>query len=75
MNAAHGNIDELAVFVTTDPQVSGRVLRHRAESLRRMSDGMHELVAQAYRRCAAELELEAWLTDARNGEVSGPVAA
>ena len=35
----------------------------------------HELVAQAYRRRAAELELEVWLTQLRAGHLVGPVAA
>ena len=51
------------------------VLRQRATSLRRMSGSMNELVAQAYRRRAAELELQAWLTEVGTGKAHGPVAA
>jgi hypothetical protein len=51
------------------------VLRQRAESLRETAATMHELVAQAYRRRAAELEMQAWLTELRAGYMVGPVAA
>jgi hypothetical protein len=37
------------------------VLRLRADSMRRMADGQHPLVAQAYLRRASELEFQAWL--------------
>jgi hypothetical protein len=51
------------------------VLRQRAQSLRETATNMHELVAQAYRRRASELEMQAWLTELRAGCMVGPVAA
>ncbi|MEA3217571.1 MAG: hypothetical protein QOJ19_3727 [Acidimicrobiia bacterium] len=51
------------------------VLKQRAEALRRTASSMHELVARAYRRRAAELELQAWLTQVKAGDVVGPLAA
>ena len=51
------------------------LLKRRAESLRRTADTMHQFVGQAYRRRAAELELQAWLTQLRAGCLVGPVAA
>ena len=47
----------------TIPSTQSQVLRQRADHLRLSAVGMHDLVAQAYRRRAAELEFEAWLTD------------
>lgn len=41
------------------------VLARRAGSLRTQARGLRPLVAQAYRRRAAELELQAWATKAR----------
>lgn len=50
-------------------------LRMRAEGLRAAADGMHELVAKAYLRRAAELELQVWLSDLRAGREVEPIAA
>ncbi len=64
-----------AVSPADDHNEGVGVLRQRATSLRRMSGSMNELVAQAYRRRAAELELQAWLTEVGTGRAHGPVAA
>ena len=62
--------------VPMDPSVeSAGVLKQRADSLRRMAGSMNELVAQAYRRRAAELELQAGLPELGAGQAHGPVAA
>ncbi|MDY7102188.1 MAG: hypothetical protein S0880_13460 [Actinomycetota bacterium] len=50
-------------------------LRLRAEGLRTAAEGMHELVAKAYLRRAAELELQVWLSDLRAGREVEPIAA
>ena len=50
------------------------VLNERAHSLRAQADGLPELLAKTYRRRAAELELEAWAIEVRNG-AGEPVAA
>lgn len=56
-------------------------LRHRAAELRRRADDLPtplgDVVAEAYRRRAAELELEAWARDARAGVAyeDAPIAA
>jgi hypothetical protein len=54
---------------------SAQLLKQRADALRRRASDVHEIVGQAYRRRAAELELQAWLTQVRTGQISGPVAA
>jgi hypothetical protein len=45
---------------------AAEVLRSRASALRAMADDAHQLVALAYRRRAAELELVAAVADARH---------
>lgn len=50
------------------------VLCGRADSLRGQAEGLRPLVAQAYRRRASELELEAWAIKARSCEAE-PIAA
>jgi hypothetical protein len=49
------------------------VLRDRAADLRALAEGSHQLVAIAYRRRAAELELVASVADARQ-RASSPAA-
>jgi hypothetical protein len=66
---------ELAAVPMETSVESAGVLKQRADSLRRMAGSMNELVAQAYRRRAAELELQAWLTELGAGQAHGPVAA
>lgn len=66
---------DMTIIRTESPVQGVGMLRQRAESLREIADTMHELVAQAYRRRAAELELEAWLCELRAGYLVGPVAA
>ncbi len=69
MTAARGEASSTLRLISAVPTTTAaQVLRHRAEHLRHSAGGMHELVAQAYRRRAAELELEAWLTDLHQGE-------
>lgn len=67
-------IPEAAMLSQDDEVESVEVLKQRAEALRRTADTMHDLVARAYRRRAAELELQAWLTQVKAGLV-GPMAA
>lgn len=52
-----------------DPVLAGKAgaLRQRATSLRAQADGLPEVLATAYRRRAAELELAAWAVDAHAG--------
>lgn len=66
---------ELAVVPMESSVDSVGVLKQRADSLRHTASSMNELVAQAYRRRAAELELQAWLTELGAGRAHGPVAA
>jgi hypothetical protein len=77
MKGTHGEArnTNLTVFSSEDRATDVAQLRTRAESLRRTAESQHELVAQAYRRRAAELELEVWLTQLRAGHLVGPVAA
>jgi hypothetical protein len=49
-------------------------LSRRADSLRGQADGLRPFLAQAYRRRASELELEAWAIKARSCEAE-PIAA
>jgi len=49
-------------------------LTQRAESLRAQSAAVPEVLAQTYRRRAAELDLEAWALEVRSG-AQVPVAA
>ena len=67
-------MDEV-IAATADLDETPGVLRQRASSLRRIAGSMNEVVAQAYRRRAAELELQAWLTEIGKGQAHGPVAA
>ena len=62
--------------IALPPEVTHHVnvLNERAHSLRAQADGLPELLAKTYRRRAAELELEAWATEVRNG-AGKPVAA
>lgn len=46
---------------------SAEHLRNRAASLRLQADGLPDLLATTYRRRAAELELQAWVTDVESG--------
>ena len=64
MTAARGEATStLRLISAVTPSAQTHVLRQRAEHLRTSASGMHSLVAQAYRRRAAELEFEAWLTE------------
>jgi hypothetical protein len=65
----------LTVLSTQGPSADVAQLTNRAASLRRAAESQHQLVAQAYRRRAAELELQVWLTQLRAGHLVGPVAA
>lgn len=49
-------------------QDSPQHLQARARSLRAQADHLDDLLAQTYRRRAAELELEAWLLEVRSGD-------
>jgi hypothetical protein len=44
-----------------------RTLRDRAGSLRQQSTSLPEILADSYRRRAAELELEAWIAEVQSG--------
>jgi hypothetical protein len=68
-------ISDVTMSAVDDEVESVDVLKQRAEALRRTASSMHELVARAYRRRAAELELQAWLTQVKAGDVVGPLAA
>ena len=59
------------------PEIEHRttVLHDRATSLRMQAEGLPELLAQTYRRRAAELELEAWALELRSGGIAEPAAA
>jgi hypothetical protein len=46
---------------------AAELLRSRAASLRAQADALPELLATTYRRRAAELELQAWVTDVESG--------
>lgn len=52
-----------------DPALATRAasLRARAVSLRTQADALPDVLAAAYRRRAAELELSAWALDAHAG--------
>jgi hypothetical protein len=43
------------------------VLRQRAHSLRHQADALDAVLANAYRRRASELEIEAWVTALQAG--------
>ncbi len=47
----------------TDRCTTVRSLRRRASRLTEVARGEHPLIAQAYRRRATELELEAWVRE------------
>jgi hypothetical protein len=77
MNAAAGQstAPNLTIISNEGHDEGVHVLKQRARALRRRADGVHVLVGQAYRRRAAELELQAWLTQVRAGQVTDPMAA
>jgi hypothetical protein len=77
MNAAadHSTAPNLTIISSDNLDEGVQVLKQRAQALRRRADGVHALVGQAYRRRAAELELQAWLTQVRAGQVTDPLAA
>jgi hypothetical protein len=69
MTAARGEASSTLRLISAVPvSAHTQVLRQRAEHLRVSAGGMHSLIAQAYRRRAAELEMEAWLTDLNRGQ-------
>jgi len=41
--------------------------RDRATSMRRQAEGLPEVLADSYKRRAAELELEAWIAEVQSG--------
>jgi hypothetical protein len=53
--------------VDTELLTTSVVLRDRAASLRTQARGLSPLVAGAYARRAAELELEAWIAEVQAG--------
>jgi hypothetical protein len=63
--------------ITLPPEIETRtiVLTDRATSLRAQAETLPDLLAQTYRRRAAELELEAWATELRAGGLVEPAAA
>jgi hypothetical protein len=63
--------------ITLPPDIAHRttVMHERATSLRAQADALPELLAQTYRRRAAELELEAWALELRSGGLAEPAAA
>jgi hypothetical protein len=77
MNGAAGRTTAPTLTMIANDVHDERItlLKQRAEALRRRATGVHELVGQAYRRRAAELELQAWLTQVRAGLVTDPMAA
>jgi hypothetical protein len=68
-------IPEATTNPSDDEVESVEVLKQRAETLRRTAATMHDFVARAYRRRAAELELQIWLTQVKAGHLIGPLAA
>ena len=44
-----------------------RATRDRATSMRRQAEGLPEVLADSYKRRAAELELEAWIAEVQSG--------
>lgn len=77
MNAAASRsmAPTLTIISSDGPDEGVQALKQRAVALRRRADDVHVLVGQAYRRRAAELELQAWLTQVRAGQITDPVAA
>ena len=73
----HGEAPSTNLTVISSDGLAANVtqLRNRAASLRRTAEMQHEMVAQAYRRRAAELELQVWLTQLRAGHLVAPFAA
>ena len=70
MTAARGDASSSTLRLISAVRSASQcqVLRQRADLLRDHAVGMHDLVAQAYRRRASELEFEAWLTELIPGE-------
>lgn len=64
------------MHVEVPAEITHRVaqLTQRADSLRVQADALPELLAQTYRRRAAELDLQAWALEVRAG-AQVPVAA
>lgn len=64
------------MHIEVPAEISHRVahLTQRADSLRAQAADLPELLAQTYRRRAAELDLEAWALEVRSG-AQVPVAA
>jgi hypothetical protein len=56
-----------ALLVDDDLVTQATTFRSRAEALRREADGLNEVAATAFRRRAAELELEAWILEVQSG--------
>jgi hypothetical protein len=54
----------MTTTTTTNPAA---VLRERAASLRAQAGSLSKVLAGAYRRRAAELELEAWVAEVQAG--------
>ena len=77
MNGAAGpTVATTLTIISSDAADEGvELLKQRAEALRRTAGGHHAVLGQAYRRRAAELELQAWLTQVRAGQAVDPVAA
>jgi hypothetical protein len=71
-----GTTQEDPVAVECPPDITHHTtgLARRAGSLRAQARGLGPFVAQAYRRRASELELEAWAIKARRCGVE-PIAA
>jgi hypothetical protein len=44
-----------------------RATRDRATSMRRQAEGLPAVLADSYKRRAAELELEAWIAEVQSG--------
>lgn len=64
MTASSGDTTmTLRLVPTAAPGSRSKALRDRAEGLRDEADALPSALATAYRRRAAELELEAWLTE------------
>ncbi len=56
-------ITALRLVPTSAPGPRGKALRERAEGLRCEAGSVPSVLATAYRRGAAELEFEVWLTE------------
>jgi len=67
MTAARGDAPTLQLASVVPIGTWSKALRDRAVALRDSAETMPPALARAYRRRAAELEFEAWLTDLRRG--------